>query len=246
MALTNTLAAHAGKQPSAPLIVLAVDVDFDSAYAEGGMAFDAAALLQSLGGYDKAPTVLATKFMPKAGYSFWWDATNKKVVAYQESTAYMVFAAAGLAIGSVSKKKVLIANTVEYSVAGVAKSKTTAEVAFTADDHDITANASAIQEAVYLLSLDASGTATITKGTTASGLNQATVPATPNGETAIGHVRVSVAAGATDFDASSDDLDAAHLTVAYTDLVTEGKAREVAAATDLSALIGVRALVFAV
>lgn len=132
---------------------------------------------------------------------------------------YMTLAKAGLAIGATSPKKgVTIANTVTYLINGVPKTKTTAEIAFTATVHDIAANASVVREAVYLLSLAANGNATITKGVEATGAGKALVPDCPSGQAPIGHVRIAVAAGATSFDATSDDLDAGHLTVTYTDL----------------------------
>jgi hypothetical protein len=126
--------------------------------------------------------------------------------------------AAGLAIGTSSASKVLIANTVNYLSDGVFKSKTTAEVPFTATTHDIPANASSVQEAVYLITLDASGNPTVTMGTIATGAGEALLPERPSTGTPIGYVRVAVDAGSTDFDASSDDLDDSHLTVAYTDV----------------------------
>lgn len=125
---------------------------------------------------------------------------------------------AGLAIGSSSKTKVKIANTVAYLSNGVFKSKTTAEVAFTATTHDIAANADAVQEAVYLLCLAADGTPSLTMGEIASGAGNAEVPETPSGKTPIGYLRLAVAAGATPFDASTDELDAAHLTDTYVNL----------------------------
>ena len=123
-----------------------------------------------------------------------------------------------MTIGSGSAAKIKIANTVTYSLNGIIYTKTTAEVAFTATTHDITADASAIQERCYLMSLQADGTATITAGTVASGSGNATVPATPANETPIGYLRLAVAAGSTDFDASTDLLSAAHLTDTYVDL----------------------------
>jgi hypothetical protein len=131
-------------------------------------------------------------------------------------------AAAGLAIGTVSAAEVKIANTVTYLNKGVFKSKTTAEVAFTATTHDITAVAGSVQEAVYLISLQADGTPIITKGATATGAGNAVIPSTPAGETAIGYLRLAVAAGSTDFDATSDDLSAAHLTDTYVDFSSLG------------------------
>lgn len=131
---------------------------------------------------------------------------------------YRALSAAGLAIGTVANSKVKIVNTVTYLHNGVFKSKTTAEVAFTATTHDIAANASAVQEAVYLLSLDASGTPTLTMGAIASGSGNALLPELPAGLTPIGHVRVAVAAGATKFTAGTDALNAGHLTVSYSDV----------------------------
>lgn len=130
--------------------------------------------------------------------------------------ACMSLNAAGLAIGT-DTAQVLIANTVNYLINGEFKSKTTAEVAFTADDHDIAADADAVQEAVYVLSLQADGTPVLTMGEIASGAGNAEVPAPPEDEAVIGHVRIAVDAGATPFDAGSDALSAGHLTVTYTD-----------------------------
>lgn len=129
----------------------------------------------------------------------------------------MCLTAAGLTIGSGSAAKVKIANTVTYLIDGVFKSKETAEIAFTATDHDITANASSVQEACYTVSLQANGTATLTMGDVATGAGQAEVPAPPAGECMIGYLRLAVAQGSTDFDASTDLLSAGHLTDTYVD-----------------------------
>lgn len=132
--------------------------------------------------------------------------------------ADLCLAAAGLVIGTGSKAKVLITNTVTYLIGGVFCSKTTAEIAFTETTHDIAPNASTVQEAVYTMSLQAGGTATLTMGDIATGAAAAVVPAAPAGEAVIGHVRIAVDAGATPFDAGTDLLDAGHLTVTYTDV----------------------------
>jgi len=129
----------------------------------------------------------------------------------------MCLSAAGLVIGSGSKKKVKIANTVTYLSDRIFKSKTTAEVDFTATTHDIAANASSVQEAMYLITLSANGTPTVTMGTVSTGAGTAKLPEIPSTGTPIGAVRVAVAAGSTIFDATSDDLDAVHLTVTYYD-----------------------------
>lgn len=125
---------------------------------------------------------------------------------------------AGLAIGSSAKAKVLIANTVTYSNAGKILTKTTAEFAFTATTHDIAANAASVQEACYLMCLSSNGTPTLTMGEIATGAGNALVPEVPASVTPIGYVRVAVEAGSTLFNASTDELDASHLTVTYVNL----------------------------
>jgi hypothetical protein len=138
--------------------------------------------------------------------------------AMHTSASYRCLSAAGLAIGSASAAKVKIVNTVTYLHAGIFKSKTTAEVAFTATTHDIPAHATLVQEAVYMVSLAADGTPTLTMGTIASGSGAAKLPDVPAGLAPIGYVRVAVAAGATPFDASSDLLSAVHITDTYVDM----------------------------
>jgi hypothetical protein len=132
--------------------------------------------------------------------------------------AWMTLSAPGLVIGSTSKKEVKIANTTVYLADGLFKSKSSAEVAFTATTDDIAPNASSVQEACYLVCLAADGTASLVKGTTATGSGTALLPEFPASKCVIGYVRIAVAAGATLFNATTDDLDSAHLTVAYTDL----------------------------
>lgn len=151
----------------------------------------------------------------------WWQGMAAASALKFNSATYCL-ASPGLVIGSSSAAKVKIANTVNYLVNGVFCTKTTAEVAFTATSHDIAANASYVQEAVYLLSLQAGGTATLTMGAIATGAGNAVIPATPANEAAIGYVRIAVAAGATPFDASTDLLSAGHLTVTYTNIFTLG------------------------
>lgn len=115
---------------------------------------------------------------------------------------------AGLAIGSVSKKKILIANTTYYMIAGVIKSKTTAEIDFTATTHDVAAGSNAY----FVLSINISGTVTINKGADGGSLSSITLP---GNQAMIGYL--NIAATGSPFDATSDDLDAAHLTVTYYD-----------------------------
>lgn len=140
------------------------------------------------------------------------------VLEASRTTQPMTLSAAGLAIGTGSKAKVLITNTVVYQKAGRIYQKTTAEIAFTATTHDIAADAGSTRAAIYLLSLDTAGTATITKGTEAATVAACTVPATPAGNIPIGYVGIQIAAGVTPFDASTDLLDAGHITDTYVDL----------------------------
>lgn len=132
---------------------------------------------------------------------------------------YRALGTPGLAIGSVSAAKVLIGNTTPYLHDGVFKSKTTAEVAFTATTHDIAADASSVQEAVYVVLLAADGTPSLKMGAIATGSGNAKLPElTAADGTPIGYVRVAVAAGATPFDASTDLLSAGHITDTYVNL----------------------------
>lgn len=82
MALTTALGKHAGKMPSAPLVSLALDITFDASYVAGGYDFDAGALLQSLGNYDKEPSVLMVMVENKNGFTFWYNSTAKKLEVY--------------------------------------------------------------------------------------------------------------------------------------------------------------------
>jgi len=121
----------------------------------------------------------------------------------------------GIAIGSSDASKIKITNTVKYLHNGIFKSKSTAETAFTATTHDIEADADEVQEACYLVCLNAAGTVTIHMGEIASGSGNALLPEIPTGLTPIGYLRLAVEAGSTDFDASSDDLSDSHLTDTY-------------------------------
>jgi hypothetical protein len=137
---------------------------------------------------------------------------------FHTALTYQALSSAGLAIGTGSAAAVKIGNTVTYLNGGVFKSKTTAEVAFTATTHDIAPHATLVQEAVYLVCLAADGTPTLVMGAIASGSGAAIVPEATAGTTPIGYCRVAVAAGATLFDASTDLLSAAHITDTYVNL----------------------------
>lgn len=260
MALGVTLTDLGGKQHTAPVMTLVLALALDTSYPTGGYAFDPQALAQTHAGVDKAPNILNVQINPKNGYIFEYVPSTKKIKVLVDSSSAtnksvmqnMALSAAGLTIGSSSKKTVKIANTVTYLAAGVFKSKTTAEKAFTATTHDITANALSVQEAVYVVSLQADGTVTLTKGTTTTGAGNAPIPDGPANETVIGYLRLAVEAGAVDFDASTDELDESHLTDTYTDvsflpqMITEGPGAvlaEVANATNLSTNTAIKAII---
>jgi hypothetical protein len=139
--------------------------------------------------------------------------------ALDTALKYQALTKAGICIGSASKKTFKIANTVNFVFNGIVAAKTTAAVPLTATDHDITNSATLVKEAVYLISFSAvAGTPVVTMGTVATGSGNAVCPATPATSVPVAMVRIAVAAGATPFDATSDDLDAGHLTCTYTDL----------------------------
>lgn len=150
------------------------------------------------------------------------DALNNQTLMDQfdqlhTAQQYRALSNPGLAIGTTTSQ-VKITNTTVYLHAGQFKSKTTADTAFTATTHDIAFHASLVQEACYLISLNAGGTVTITMGTISSGAGTAGIPDPVAALTPVGYVRIAVAAGSTPFDASSDALGAGHLTVTYVNL----------------------------
>lgn len=121
---------------------------------------------------------------------------------FQSFAVDLLLNSGGLVIGSGSKKKVKIANTVYAMIDGVPVKKTTAEVDFTATTHDVT-NA---YFRFFVLSMDASGTVTITAGDEAATIGAATIPALPDEEVALGLVLINPT-GTGDFDATTTDLD---------------------------------------
>lgn len=222
------------------------DLTFDSSYLIGGETLTAAMLGLRVG---ELYSVMAA---PKGAMSFEFvpdsDGRGGVLKAYRAAVRNAILGSPGLAIGSGSKAKVLIANTVPFLIDGVFASKTTAEVGFTATTHDIPADASAVQEAVYAYSMIADGTVTVTMGAIASGAGNAIPPAIPKGHALLGYLRLAVAAGATPFDASTDLLDAGHLTDTYINAAypadggkalgarTEAEQAEVKSTADLSGL----------
>lgn len=243
IAVALAAAGSIGFQPSAPSPAAAFDVTLDNSYPTGGYPFDAGALVGSKLGLAVAPVNLSVVAEAVGGYRFEYDRAAKKLKVLGGSSssgklAYAALSAAGLAVGTGSAAKVKIANTVTYLFAGAFKSKTTAEVAFTATTHDIAADAVVVKERVYVLTLDGSGTATITAGPVATGAGNAAIPAPPANSTVIGYVRIAVGAGATSFTAATTLLSNGALTVTYVDAtVLSSETAEVASGTDLSAIV---------
>jgi hypothetical protein len=124
----------------------------------------------------------------------------------------------GVVIGSGSAAKVKLGGTPTYLNNGIFYAASSAEVAFTATTHDIPADADSIQEACYLLCIDASDALTLHMGAISSTDGGALLPEIPAGLTPLGYLRLQVAAGATDFNASTDLLSAGHLTDTFVDL----------------------------
>lgn len=119
---------------------------------------------------------------------------------------------AGLAIGTDKTKVAHDAFTVTFD--GAAERVAAGEVAFTATTHDIADPDADPREAIYVLSVAQGGAVTITKGADAAE-DAAEAPATPAGEVKLGEVKVQHD-GTAIFDATTNELDAAHLTATFT------------------------------
>ncbi len=120
----------------------------------------------------------------------------------------------GLVIGTSSAAAVKQTGF-NFRALGFEETKAGDETAFTATTHDILDPDALARGAIFVLSIAQGGTITITKGADAlAGLEVA--PATPSNECKLGEVLVQHN-GSAIFNASSDDLDAAHLTAVFTD-----------------------------
>lgn len=124
----------------------------------------------------------------------WWA----KVQAFAGD---LLLNSGGLAIGSGSKKKILIANTVYTLHDGVLAKKTTAELTLTTA-HNV-ANA---KFNVLLVSVDSAGNATVTAGTEGATLGAVVMPAVPAGNAALGFVIINPT-GTGGFVGGTTDLD---------------------------------------
>lgn len=150
---------------------------------------------------------------PGAGLS------NKDLIGLLKAVTCKGLSNAALKIGTSSKTKVENDAAAVACVNGkVVTVNADTETAFTATTDDIVASASAVREAIYLLLVDAAGTTSLYKGEEASGSGSAAWPAAPADKAVIGAIRIAVAAGSTNFDATTDELDEAHITDTYYNL----------------------------
>lgn len=212
-----------------------LDLLLDNAYPFGGYAFTAKELgflvgSEVLAAEQAAPSGLSAVQVVKDG------ADHKvKIKAIRGDFApNRLLDPAGLAIGT-DKTRVLSA-AFGMSHLGVNSVKASVETPFTATTDDIPADADKVQERSYLLSIDSAGTITVTPGAVADE-DQSVPGSLPAGDAPMGVVKIKVAAGATPFDATSDDLDAAHLTTTFTD--QNGEAVE---GEDLSSIASIRSV----
>lgn len=117
----------------------------------------------------------------------------------QGSIVDQVLNSGGLAIGTSSKKAVLIANTIYALVAGILVKKTTAEIA-------LSGTVTADMFNVYVLSIDSAGTVTATMGTEGATIGAVVFPAIPDDSAVIGFVIVNPT-GTGNFVGATTDLD---------------------------------------
>lgn len=212
---------------------VSAELAFDASYPVGGEALTAADLGFRVG--NRLDQVLMA---PLGGLAFDYvpDATlpdRGKIRVMGRAGDDFLLNMANLAIGVGDAAKVLH-GTFTKVVAGAVAEVATAEVAFAGAGDDIPADADLVQEAVYLLSVNAAGAVAILQGAIVDGAGNAVVPNTPAAEAPLGHVRIAVAAGATPFDSTTDLLSAAHLTVTFTDMGEQ--LREAQGSVDLSGL----------
>ena len=122
------------------------------------------------------------------------------------------FGAAGLTIGGTSTK-IKIAAAITFRIAGIPYAKAITD--------NITVTAGAVQAVStfckYLVSINAAGTVTVTKGDDAATAVLALVPALPANNAPVGYVQVATDA-ATTFTAGTTALDAAGITDTYGDI----------------------------
>ena len=131
----------------------------------------------------------------------------------QLQTSSMMYSKVNVGIGTNDKTKIKIHSGITYTISSIFYRRpylSPLELEFTAIAHDISAG----KEAQFIISLQADGTATITKGIeTEPGLS--VLPDGPAGEVVCAGARISSAASG--FTAGTTELDDTDLTVTYTD-----------------------------
>jgi hypothetical protein len=140
--------------------------------------------------------------MPKSlttSYTLSDQQLRNAVVELQGAVVDQLLNTGGLAIGSGSKKKVLIANTVYALIDGVLVKKTTAEV----DPAGTVVNATFN---VFVLSMTANGTVTVTMGTAGATIGAVVFPTIPADSVVLGFVIVNPT-GTGNFVGASTDFD---------------------------------------
>lgn len=144
--------------------------------------------------------------------------TQLRAVAESQHAALqgsLLLSAPGLAIGTQSKADIAYEELL-WQVDGVRYRLPAGEVSFTATTHDIADPDDDPREAIYVLSVAAGAEdVTITKSDTAAE-GEAVAPDTPEGHVKLGEVLIQHD-GSDEFDATTDDLDAAHLAVSFSD-----------------------------
>jgi hypothetical protein len=121
-----------------------------------------------------------------------------------------------IGIGTTSKAKVKVLTQIDFLYHGKLKSvAANTEVAFTATTDDIAADATTVQERTYLLVSNGTTTKLVAGTQADTGLSEDPSETLIGDNTVLGRVVLQVAAGETDFDASTDELDAAHITDVY-------------------------------
>ena len=124
-----------------------------------------------------------------------------------------------LGIGSTKTQVASVAFNHQIDGVRSTRNAVAAGTAFTATTHDIADG----YHRIFVLSCvtGATGTITITPGTATLQAAVVEAPATPSGQVKMGEVKIA-ATGAI-FDATTNDLDAAHLTVTYTNAALLGQ-----------------------
>lgn len=142
--------------------------------------------------------------------------TYSTAATFTRGTVSKALSKAGIAEGTNAATIAIAAPNgagVDYMINGVLYHK--------ADGDNIAMTAATAQAAEtfakYLVSLNAAGTVTITKGADAATSALALLPATPASEAAIGYIEIQTAA-ATTFTSGTTDLSAAGITDTYVDL----------------------------